>query len=258
MRKNLIIVNTGPDAVGWDLEPERNYDVHRVFWHPDWLFTFRHMERDSFSVEGDPKARKFQSVLSVDVSGYSAVALLDDDVLPGPGVTWSGIFNLFEQTGAHIGHPSLTPDSYWAHLISRQQKGWHKWREVNFMDLMAPMFSAEGVKEQWPHFRDAGIGWGLEILWNRHEERAGRSLVHLDATPVRHVRRVTSADPGINEKGTADYNAFILRHGLDHMPACTHVSTRKCPDPTDAILEALERHHRGVEEMIAKIVRGEQ
>lgn len=192
VRRNLIIRSRGPGAIELVKEPNRTWDLCEVYWHPSESSPTS--DAEYVCIETDRSRRKFRSAYMAGMTlapRYQAVAILDDDV-DTAGCTWSDAFDLFLETGACVGHPSLTRDSYSSHAISYQEPG-ARWREVTWVDCLAPMLNSIGVAVYWQHLGECGLGWVLCELFSQWETKYQHPAVFLDATPIHHRRQVGSA-----------------------------------------------------------------
>ncbi len=153
-----------------------------------------------------------------DLSQYDAVMLADDDVTP-IACTVAGMFDVFAQSGARVGHPALTRDSPHAFTHSLQAQDWHvPYSAVPFTELMCPMFTRDALLEYRPHFAETVHGWGLEQLIAHRERAAGRTVVRLDATPMRHLRPLGGSYD--HEVAMGEARTFLSRHAVplpEHM-----------------------------------------
>ncbi len=199
------------------------WDLAEVLWARPMIDDFENGRYETIAehvfCDDDRTKRKFCAFAelvksgAIDISGYRAVLLADDDLEPA-GCTWSDVFALFEETGMAIAQPALSPDSTKAWPITHQVEGCI-WRETDFIECMMPIVRADVLAELLPYFEDERNGWGLENLFHAHAKCKPMGV--LDATPVRHVRPIGSAHnvsglPTSGEQMAAD---FCKRHGLD-------------------------------------------
>lgn len=228
MTRNLLVISRGPGAVRLNPEPkaERNWTWLEIYWHPREIealaMGLQHPMADIICCEPDRSIRPFRAAWKhiVNPAQYDAIALADDDVEPGPGVTWSEIFDLFHETGANLGQPALTHDSHVSHAITRRESGC-RWRETNFIEVMCPIFSNRGVGLYWHEMDRHGLGFALETLWSTWEAREGRNLAILDATPVRHTRAVNAIAENRYPGGIEECESELRRLGLSYVQART-------------------------------------
>lgn len=184
------------------------------------LWTFRWDERHR------DLPRKFRAMFTAyaNVGGlralrhFDSIMLADDDLLP-VGCTISNMFECFHGTGARVGHPALTRDSPHAFPHSLQAQDWHvPYSAVPFCELMCPMFTRAALFDYLPYFGETVHGWGLEQLIAHREHSAGRPIVRLDATPMRHTRPLGGSYNHL--VAMAEAREFLKRHGIpepEHM-----------------------------------------
>lgn len=128
------------------------------------------------------------------VHRYDAVWFPDDDVLmDAPAV--SRMFDLFTAFRLDLAQPSLTLDSHFSHSAVLRDPSYLV-RYVNFVEVMAPIFSASALRLLHPTFAQSNIGWGLDLLWPQllAREASGGRMGLIDATPMTHTRPVGGGD----------------------------------------------------------------
>ncbi|WP_240464803.1 DUF707 domain-containing protein [Paraferrimonas sp. SM1919] len=120
------------------------------------------------------------------ISQYDAVWLPDDDLM-ADAATINRMFSLFYGLGLQLGQPALTMNSYYSHpsLLQRPQS---LVRMTNFVEVMAPVFSASALAQLKHTFSQSKSGWGLDNLWPHLLNNQGIGI--LDATAVVHTRPV--------------------------------------------------------------------
>lgn len=218
-RRNLVIVSRGPHSIPMSREPDANWDWFEIWWHPDdlkaWARLNTHDGPDGIVAEPDRAFRKFRAAFrhfTTAASSYNAVAILDDDIVPAPGVTWSKIFDLFDETGAMLGAPALTHDSFISHGIARRVYE-AKYRQVNYLDCQAPIFSRAAIDQHWGALDRFGLGWALCEYWGQRCQ----PVVMLDATPVVHPREVGSIKQNGQEGCYEEYLGILQANGLERI-----------------------------------------
>ena len=219
-RKNLIVVNRGPGSPPMQRPSNASWDWIEVVWHKN----SPRMHADKIIFDGDRDLRKFTTAYKIqeDLAHYGNIALLDDDILLVDHA-WDDIFELFAQTKAGVGHPALTSDSETRWPILFQQHG-IRWRETNFVEVQAPIFTQVSLQKYLPAFAEARFGCGLEDVWRDNEP----FLAILDGTPVRHARPTGSADAqtGLSYKPDEEIARFRAEFGVHHVAPRTLVSHR--------------------------------
>jgi hypothetical protein len=120
------------------------------------------------------------------IARYDYVWLPDDDLLCDPAAI-SRMFMICSELKLDLAQPALTSDSYYTHLVTLEHKAFQL-RFTNFVEIMAPIFSAAFLARIVPTLAGNLSGWGLDALWPRMS-RLGRVAI-IDATPVKHTRPV--------------------------------------------------------------------
>jgi len=122
------------------------------------------------------------------IKQYDYVALPDDDLQFTHG-NWSQIFSLVERSGAALAQPSLDRRSFWMHdLVLRRKR--FLYREVDFIEVMTPVFKVEFLLEIYKHFNLNRSSWGLDFLWSTLAKQSSRKMAVIDACSFLHTRRV--------------------------------------------------------------------
>jgi hypothetical protein len=85
-----------------------------------------------------------------------------------------------------VAHDSST---HWAFLKNQGSTGW---REVSFVEVMAPIFSKEGLMAVIGGFSDSISTWGLEYHW--YAQLKHLSMAVHDGFVMRHDSPVDLAD----------------------------------------------------------------
>jgi hypothetical protein len=217
-KKNLLVICRGKGALELPRESQSTWEGLVVAWHPEGL------EQTSgwrCLTDFDRSRRKLSSFAhlvhegEIDLSHYDRIALVDDDIVPAPGVTWSDIFQLFDRTGFAIAQPALHPRSYVCWPITRQQPSPVLYRETTFVESMTPVFLRSVLEQYLDIFRASGWSPAIDNLWSASE----RPIGILDATPVIHARPVAG---GAAYDGTANLSVletrFRVKHGLSVRP----------------------------------------
>ncbi len=190
-RKNLVIVRagdsslheewlTGPGECNWDLivnyfgdDPQRyrKDDVQRIDSKgPKWPTL-----HDLIKSHGEA------------IFSYERVWLPDDDLrATKDGI--NSLFDIFEKHALMLAQPALTPDSHLGHLITLRNRSFHL-RFTNFVEIMAPCFSREFLKQMLPSFNANLTGWGLDFIWPTKISDWLRIAI-IDAVTVCHTRPV--------------------------------------------------------------------
>lgn len=120
------------------------------------------------------------------ISAYSAVWLPDDDLLMDTE-SINRMFNLFAGLQLDLAQPALSVNSHvvYKELIARNDS---LVRYVNFVEVMAPIFSHTCLQTLKHTFSQSVSGWGLDSLWPVLLNY--KNMAVLDATPMVHTRPV--------------------------------------------------------------------
>jgi hypothetical protein len=190
-RRNLVIVRAGDTSLHeqWLAgDAERNWDLIVNYFGDD---PQRYRKDDVQRI--DSKGPKWPALhvliqkLGQDVFCYDRVWLPDDDL----SATKTGINSLFDIIDKHalaLAQPALTPDSHLGHLITLHNRSFHL-RFTNFVEIMAPCFNHDFLKQMLPSFNENLSGWGLDFLWPTKISDWTRIAI-IDAVSVRHTRPV--------------------------------------------------------------------
>lgn len=119
---------------------------------------------------------------------YKFYAFIDEDI----DISVDNLNHLFktgELFNLQIYQGALTLRSHYSHEFVRQQEGSYV-RSTNFVEIMAPFFSADALDRCVHTFTLSELGWGLEYLWNDILRSEGLAIV--DAFPLTHIRPVQS------------------------------------------------------------------
>lgn len=223
---NLYAVMLGPGAIRFAREP--GVDVLEMHYDRDTFLRACATSASEFiAFEPAKDVRKFGCIARLFEAhdfwrDYDRIMFADDDLELPTRLTLADTFEAFASCGARIAHPGLTWDSVAAaHMNSLvadviDPGGVVPWADVDFCELMAPMFTRDALVDYLPTFGETVMGWGLEQLWGAREREAGRRIVRLDGTPFRHSRPLGSGDAyrGLAMHPGVESLLFLSRHGL--------------------------------------------
>jgi hypothetical protein len=190
-RRNLVIVRAGDTSLHeqWLAgDGERNWDLIVNYFGDD---PARYRAEDVRRI--DSKGPKWPALhdliqkLGKDVFCYDRVWLPDDDLI----ATKTGINLLFDIIGKYalaLAQPALTLDSHLGHIITLRNRSFHL-RFTNFVEIMAPCFSRDFLKQMLPSFNANLSGWGLDFMWPTKISDWTRIAI-IDAVTVCHTRPV--------------------------------------------------------------------
>lgn len=119
------------------------------------------------------------------ISQYKAVWFPDDDLLVNAHDI-NRLFGFMLAFDLALAQPALTMDSYFSHssLLVQQHTAL---RITNFVEVMAPVFSAQALSRLRHTFRQSPSGWGLDNLWPNLLGK-GDTIAVIDAVAVVHTR----------------------------------------------------------------------
>lgn len=211
--KNLVITRAGPKSLHerW-LAPAsaRDFDLLVASFDPnsrplDAAGTFHRF------IPGT-KVQGWRATLSDNsdfIAQYDYVALIDDDI-DTDADSLSRLFALGAAEGFTIFQPSLTWDSYFTYAGTARNPSF-TFREVNYIEMMAPFFAARALREVAPLF-DYGWESGIDLVWGSALPPEDRRFAIVDAIPIRHTRPVGAlkeANGFINRGYESDIDAAL-------------------------------------------------
>ncbi|MGD0781234.1 MAG: hypothetical protein ABSA30_00080 [Candidatus Aminicenantales bacterium] len=171
----------------------------------------------SFATAGH-KWRNIARDLPAIARRYRACAFLDDDLAISTA-TINRAFQVGVAAGLDVWQTALTWDSYvgWEHTLQRPPgQGVLGWgiRQVPFVEIMMPFFSAFALDACWSTFTENYSGWGIEFLWPVRVP--GGKFAVVDLLSARHTRPIQSETWRTPDGETALEECFELvrRHGL--------------------------------------------
>ena len=192
-KRNLVIVRAGDESLHetWlgPLGSDRSWDLVVSYFgtHP-------HIHRRSDVVRIDHQGTKFQGLYALLMSGeldwrsYDRIWVPDDDLACTSSMV-ERLFTYFECHQLHLAQPSLSHDSYLSHGITIHNPNLLL-RRVNFVEVMAPMFSRNLLERVLHTFAESESGWGLDFVWPKFVPRPKRDAAIIDAVQVRHTRPI--------------------------------------------------------------------
>lgn len=196
-RPHLVIIRAGLNALhfDWTLPPDRTWDLVTLAYDPRVLECAPEGKRTfgDALIDSSGSPSKFHGLHRFfterpETADYRAVLMPDDDMLFEPGRI-NELFEVFLASGAAVGQPALTPDSYISHLVTAQHHAF-SYRYTNFVEVMTPMMDAWALQTFLPTFTVNKSSWGMDLLWAKLCSEAERKLVIIDQTPVKHTRPV--------------------------------------------------------------------
>lgn len=211
-RKYLLVVRAGDRSLhpGW-LKPAdapRLWDLH-ISYFGDKDAPFGDLpEGVTLSREKGPKYLGLAECLKTHpdfLARYTHFGFPDDD-LACDVTAWNTAFAVLDEIGAALGQPALDPRSFFSYDIVLRRRQF-KYREVDFVELMCPIFSAAFLGEVLPTWTLNKSSWGLDYVWRETARRQGRKVAIVDAAGVLHTRAIG--------KGT-QYSAANMQGATQH------------------------------------------
>ncbi|MCI0601263.1 MAG: hypothetical protein L0Y50_03325 [Beijerinckiaceae bacterium] len=221
-RRNLVVVRAGDKSLHphWlSGEGCRNWDLV-VSYFGDDPGIYRQDDVERIDAKG-PKWHGLYELFSQHpglVKNYDYILLPDDDLMASkPDI--NRLFDLCGAYGLEVGHPALTWNSYYSHLISLRNCA-TLLRYTNFVETMSPCLSAAILEETRDYFGKTLSGWGLERVWAKLAGNLRMAII--DEVTVRHTRPVGGPNYKIlREKGISPWDelrAICCALGEDERP----------------------------------------
>ncbi len=192
-RRNLVIVRAGDQSLHetWlgPLGTDRSWDLVVSYFGDD-----PDMHRRNDVIRIDHPGTKFQGLYALLMSdqvnwrAYDRIWLPDDDLACTTSMI-ERLFTQFECHQLHLAQPSLSHDSYLSHAITIHNPKLLL-RRVNFVEVMAPLFSRALLERTLHTFAESESGWGLDFVWPKFVDSAERDAAILDAVQIRHTRPI--------------------------------------------------------------------
>lgn len=228
MVKRLIVVRAGANS------------LHRA-WHPkegkaDFRIAVSYYGDGEYQPQNDEfvhyyKGGKWEGIFDLFMRNphflteYSHIWLPDDDLATN-AEDISKLFEIAENYALAVCQPSLTWNSFYSHFITLNNTRFLL-RYTNFVEVMAPLLTAETLRRVLPLFEGLRFGWGLDYIWTRVMEDPRERSAIVDAVAVEHLRagktgslyQETSKSPGGEAKrlyesvGLADECISTLVYG---------------------------------------------
>jgi len=214
--------------------------------------------RDHVNITTEKQGYKLQILQTLvktgdlDVGPFKWLWALDED-MDISGVTFHTLIEEAEASQALITAPGIIGPSYWSDIVGQHTSC--KYRHVNFIEVMCPMFRSDVVKDILVNCENClhkNSVWGLDQLWcswaaSRTSTPIEQSCAVIDATAVVHTdhkslegkyntegqtnqdfRRVGWADEKdlrerypdhfVEEKNVKEYNCELVNYasGVNH------------------------------------------
>lgn len=214
-RKHLVFSVVGDTSLHrmWALNAERSFDLWLIYYGDDAA------RAEQYAGECDRlmrfKGQKLHLMETLreqgvfDWSGYECVWLPDDDL----AIAQQSIEELFAAMARHgiaIGQPAVC--GYPNHRITEVQVPFTL-RWTNFVEVMAPCFSAAALAACAPSFKENVSSYGLDHWWWHLIGRPRRGCAILDRVVMVHTRPFQSMLRYDDAYGEAE--ALFQAHGID-------------------------------------------
>lgn len=195
--KYLVITTTGQAKWPWKTWRE---------WAEDegWLNGTTNF--DLTVVEGNKWEAIYNKLIELGpkLDQYEAVWMPDPDVNVSAKEVCD-LFDFFSVQNFQIAHPAICVNSFSIHeFMEVQYKNSHRF--VNFVDLVAPMFSRKALDACLPTFLESKSGAGLDWVWPKLMKYDRVALI--DRIPITH-RRKPEYDNAEQERLTAKYKIYF-------------------------------------------------
>ncbi len=189
MPRNLVIVRAGDTSLhpGWlGNAGEQNWDIIVNYYgdDPD-LFRDPRVRRIDSKGPKWPALYELIRKMQAEIETYDYVWFPDDDLVSNVE-DMNKFFAIFHEHALKLAQPALTPDSIIGCPITLRNRAF-KLRFTAFVEVMAPCFSREFLKQCWPLFTTNISGYGLDYLLPNRAGDASKVAI-IDAVSVRHTR----------------------------------------------------------------------
>lgn len=151
------------------------------------------------------------------VRSYEYIWLPDDDLASDPETT-ERLFRAARTFAFAVCQPALTWSSFVSHAITLRVP-FSSAREVNFVEVMAPLFERDVLLTLADTFTLTRSGWGIDFVWaQRTREDLSRTLGIIDQCAVRHTRAIRTSGGAYRALGLTpadDLRAVLESHRID-------------------------------------------
>lgn len=141
------------------------------------------------------------------IEKYNYFFFPDDDIDIDPE-NISKLFSYMREYSLKIAQPALT-DSYYSYEHTLKDK-YCLLRYTNFVEMMTPCFSQDGLKKVLFTFNENKSGWGIEFHWAQLIGFTGREMAVIDDLNVIHTRPIQS----FNQQNFTELNNYIEKYNL--------------------------------------------
>ncbi len=229
-RRNLVIVRAGDNSLhtGWLQGDEpRSWDIVVNYYGEDPQ-RYRQDDVERIDSKG-PKWPALQELIAQTprfVENYDFIWLPDDD-LETSKAQINLLFEIMRTRRLQVAQPALTWPSYFGHITTLQN---HKFqlRYTNYVEVMAPCFSADVLARALPLFNQNLSGWGLDFIWPKFVQHPAGEIAIIDAVAVRHTRPVGGPNyKALRDRGVSPWDElrlFCKANDIDEEPIISTIS----------------------------------
>lgn len=225
-RQFLVVARVGDHSLHpqWLAGPCRNFDVYLSYFGDS-----PEKYKGSTEFYEQAKGGKWPVIAEIVnnnpelIGGYCAVWFPDDDLLMSTA-SINRMFNLFAGLDLALGQPALTLDSHvlYVGLIAQPLC---VARYVNFIEIMAPIFSKACLDALKHTFSQSPSGWGLDNLWPLL--LADGNMAVLDCTPMTHTRPMMGGELYKNNALSPKDDQKKIAHLYPHLTVFPNGKVRK-------------------------------
>ncbi|MEI6212022.1 MAG: hypothetical protein WCR06_10410 [bacterium] len=192
LRKNLVLLRAGDHSLHrtWLTDPVRDFDIFISYYgtQPNLY----QAEADYYEMSPGPKWPCLGTLVTehAELLEHYAAFWFPDDDLAATTATINQMFALFHGFRLTLAQPALTADSFYSWRILLQHPK-YVLRYVDFVEIMAPIFDRQALRNCRSTFGESQSGYGLDFVWpSLLDPQRPDALAVLDATPVTHTRPV--------------------------------------------------------------------
>jgi len=193
-RKHLIFAAVGDHSLHrmWAPHADRTFDLWLIYYGNDDARAVQYRgECDRFWQEKGQKLHLMEHLRNAgefSYDGYDFVWFPDDDIAITPAQI-ERFFEVMAEEQLDVAQPGLI--GYANHMITRVQRPFSV-RWTNFVEVMAPAFSAHGLTLCAPTFLENVSSYGLDHLWWHVMGCPQRGVGIVDEVPMLHTRSFQS------------------------------------------------------------------
>ena len=243
-RPNLVIVRAGNASLhpGWLLGPqERSWDLVVNYFGAD-----PDIYRQDDVVRIDSVGPKWPPLhqLLLDhpeyLDRYDYIWLPDDDLAMSKQ-DMNRFFALCAENQLELAHPSLKADSPMTHPLLIHNTA-TRVRYTNFVEAMAPCFSAPCLRRALDTFSESQSGWGIDWLWPKFVQDRERGIAVIDDVIIRHTRPLGGPNyDAMRAAGKSPRDELLRlqeRKGVTDVRIRVHKAVWRSPGPNRADLNS--------------------